>query len=179
MVVEGSADRSQSARPRSEEEHRALLPVLPLLDAWLCEELAIPKPVTRRAQRVWLARHLLQSGYSGRGPGIENDADQPGHAPGQRDATQCPSSQPSDAGPQSRCHALGLRRLHAAPLKHSAIGEYPTVVTASESIISDLEAFAPGALRRNRAGTDQPCTLEGVGKCRHNNDLEWCGLQDS
>lgn len=108
---------------------------------------------------------------------MENDADQ-------LDMPQVKEVRPyvlrhslSDAGPQSRCHALGLRRLHAAPLKHSAIGEYPTVVTASESIISDLEAFAPGALRRNRAGTDQPCTLDGVGKCRHNNDLEWCAYR--
>ena len=42
-----------------------------------------------------------------------------------------------------------------------AIGEYPTVVTALEAIISDLEALAPGALRRKCAGTDKPYAFEG------------------
>ncbi len=60
MVVGGSADRSQSARPRSEEEHRALLPVLPLLDAWLREELAIYQSLSPDARkgRGWLVTYF-------------------------------------------------------------------------------------------------------------------------
>lgn len=56
----GSADQSQSAWPRPEQKHRALLPVLPLLGARLREEPAIYQslPPDARKGRGWLVTYF-------------------------------------------------------------------------------------------------------------------------
>ena len=40
-----------------------------------------------------------------------------------------------------------------------AIGEFPSVVRALESIISDIEKLAPGAMHRNRTGVEKSSTM--------------------
>ncbi len=142
------------------KKYRPLLPVMPLLDRWLREELARYNalPPQEREGRGWLVN------YFGR------------------------AVQDVDRAWDSMLHNLGMpeaKEWKAYVLRHSlatlvrnrgaerwdlegflghrsgsqtetyAIGEFPTVVTALTSIISDVEALAPGALHRTVTGADQ------------------------
>lgn len=137
------------------KKYRTLLPVLPLLDRWLREELAVYQALApkEREGRGWLVN------YYGRAI---------------QDVDRAWASMLENLGmPQTKewksyvlRHSLATlvrnRRVERWDLEgfmgHRsgsqtetyAIGEFPTVVTALEGIISDLEALAPGALHRSK-----------------------------
>ncbi|QXT34300.1 hypothetical protein KV697_10685 [Sphingomonas sanguinis] len=163
----GAAQIDLNPRGRAQnKKHRALLPVLPLLDAWLREELAIFQSLSPDARegRGWLVNYY--------GRGIQ-DVDRAWDTM----LINLDMPQVKEMRPYVLRHSLAtlvrnrgatrwdlegfMGHRSGSQTEVYAVGEYPTVVTALEAIISDLEALAPGALRRKCAGTDQPYAFEG------------------
>ncbi len=140
------------------KKHRALLPVLPLLDRWLRAEHAsfMALPPAKREGRGWLVN------YHGR---PIQDVDRAW------DTMLTKLEMPTGREWRSYIlrHSLATLVRNRGATKwdlegfmgHSAgsqtevyaIGEFPTVVTAIESIIADIERLAPGSLHRNDTGT--------------------------
>lgn len=146
------------------KKHRALLPVLPLLDRWLHAEYATYmalKPA-ERAGRGWLVNHY--------GRPVQ-DVDRAWDTMLKK--LDMPTAR--EWRPYVLRHSLAtLVRNRGAEkwdlegfMGHRAgsqteiyaIGEFPSVVRALESIISEIEKLAPGAMHRNRTGAAKSSTM--------------------
>ncbi len=146
------------------KKHRALLPVLPVLDRWLRAEYAAYmalKPA-ERAGRGWLVNH--------HGRPVQ-DVDRAWDTMLKK--LDMPTAR--EWRPYVLRHSLAtLVRNRGAEkwdlegfMGHRAgsqtevyaIGEFPSVVRALESIISDIEKLAPGAMHRNRTGVEKSSTM--------------------
>jgi integrase len=151
------------------KKHRAVVPVLPLLDRWLREEYEtyMALPIPDRAGRGWLVN------YHGR---AIQDVDRAWDTM----LTNLDMPAGREWRPYLLRHSLAtLVRNNGAKkwdlegfMGHSdgsqtevyAIGEFPSVVTALTGILADLERLAPGALHRTR--TEQANTAAQAGVTR-------------
>jgi len=147
------------------KKHRPLLPVLPLLDRRLREELAVYQSLSPkdREGRGWLVN------YHGR---AIQDVDRAWDSMLRN--LNMPEAKEWKAYVLRHSLATLVRNRGAerwdlegfmghrsgSQTETYAIGEFPTVVTALTSIISDLEALAPGALHRTVTGAKQPYAFE-------------------
>jgi len=151
------------------KKHRALLPVLPLLDQWLRAEYATYTALKphERVGRGWLVNYHGQP---------VQDVDRAW------DTMLTKLELPKGREWRSYVlrHSLATLARNRAATKWDlegfmghhdgsqtevyAIGEFPSVVTALESIITDIEKLAPGCLHRNLTGAAPAIILEGSGK---------------
>ena len=140
------------------KKHRAVLPVLPLLDRWLREEYEtyMALPIPERAGRGWLVN------YHGR---AIQDVDRAWDTM----LTNLDMPAGREWRPYLLRHSLAtLVRNNGAKkwdlegfMGHRdgsqtevyAIGEFPTVVRALNRIIAKIEKLAPGSTHRNPTGT--------------------------
>jgi len=143
------------------KKHRAMLPVVPLLEDWLSAELAgyMALPEEKRAGRGWLVH------YFGR---PVQDVDRAWDTMLRK--LDLPTGR--EWRPYVLRHSLatmvrnrGAERWdlegfmgHRAGSQTEvyAIGEFPTVVRALTGIIHDIEKLAPGSLHRNDTGASSP-----------------------
>lgn len=151
------------------KKHRALLPVLPVLDRWLRAEYAtyIALKPAERAGRGWLVNH--------HGRPVQ-DVDRAWDTMLKK--LDMPTTR--EWRPYVLRHSLAtLVRNRGAEkwdlegfMGHRAgsqtevyaIGEFPSVVRALESIISEIEKLAPGAVHRKRTGAEKSSTMREDGK---------------
>jgi integrase len=151
------------------KKHRALLPVLPLLDQWLQAEYAayMALPIAARAGRGWLVN------YHGR---PVQDVDRAWST--MLTKLDMPTGREWKSYILRHSIATLARNRGAAKwdlegfMGHSdgsqtevyAIGEFPSVITALQSIIDDIEKLVPGALHRSRTGKTISATPAGETK---------------
>jgi len=151
------------------KKHRAVLPVLPLLDRWLREEYEtyMALPIPDRAGRGWLVN------YHGR---AIQDVDRAWDTM----LTNLDMPAGREWRPYLLRHSLAtLVRNNGAKkwdlegfMGHRdgsqtevyAIGEFPTVVRALNRIIAKIEKLAPGSTHRNPTGTGVADKLAGERK---------------
>lgn len=150
------------------KKHRALLPVVPPLDRWLREELARYQALSPddREGRGWLVN------YYGR---AVQDVDRAWDSMLRN--LKMPETKEWKAYVLRHSLATLVRNRGAerwdlegfmghrsgSQTETYAIGEFPTVVTALEGIISDLDALKPGALYRTVTGANQSYAFEKGG----------------
>jgi integrase len=151
------------------KKHRALLPVVPLLDRWLRAEYAayVALPVAERTDRGWLVN------YHGR---PVQDVDRAWDTM----LTKLDMPNGREWRPYVLRHSLAtLVRNRGAEkwdlegfMGHRAgsqtevyaIGEFPSVVSALNDIIAEIEKLAPGSLHRNHTGAIQSPRTSGETK---------------
>jgi len=143
------------------KKHRAMVPVLPLLERWLREELATYQALKpeQREGRGWLVNYY--------GRGIRN-VDRAWDTM----LTELELPTGREWRPYVLRHSLatlvrnrGAERWDlegfmghrtGSQTETYAVGEFPTVVTALQSIITEIEKLAPGSLHRNDTGASAP-----------------------
>jgi integrase len=143
------------------KKHRAMVPVLPLLETWLREELVTYTALKpqERVGRGWLVN------YFGRGVKSVDRAWET-----MLIELELPTGR--EWRPYVLRHSLatlvrnrGAERWDlegfmghrtGSQTETYAVGEFPTVVRALQSIVDELEKLAPGLLHRTRTGANNP-----------------------
>lgn len=149
------------------KKFRPVVPVLPLLEDWLHQELAVYQalPANKRAGRGWLVN------YYGRGV---QDVDSAWRA--MLVALEMPTGR--EWRPYVLRHSLAtiVRNRGAAKwdlkgyMGHDAgdvtetyaVGDFPSVVSALQSIIEEIERLQPGALHRTSTGAASTVAITGA-----------------
>ena len=155
-----SIDLNPQGRAQN-KKHRAMVPVLPVLDQWLREELAIYMALKpeQRVGRGWLVN------YYGRGvKSVDRAWDT------MLEELEYPTGREWKAYVLRHSIATLVRNRGAerwdlegfmghrsgSQTETYAVGEFPTVTRALQAIVNDLEKLAPGLLHRTHTGASTP-----------------------